>query len=161
MDKQVFSPFFARFTMIFLYRSYFVLWSAFTVFVLPEAHVDHQLTLLWFEPHNLHGHVVFVQRHALQALVRAAARAPHERHAGRLEDVLHLLGVLLVDVHQHLPHLAVASLVHVEELYNFGCFSLSVTRGWSCVRPLGIAEVHQRGQAPVEHSEEQVHDSGT
>lgn len=67
---------------------------------------------------HLHGDVELLRGHTLQGLVVAAAPAPHQGHAGRLEDVLDLIGVLLEDVHQGLDRTAVAALVDIHELHH-------------------------------------------
>lgn len=64
---------------------------------------------------DLHGHVIAGRGHALQGLVVAAAGAARQHHARRDEDVLHLLGVLLQDLHQQLPRLTQTLVVHLHQ----------------------------------------------
>lgn len=69
---------------------------------------------------DLHRHVVAGRRHALHHLIAAAAGAARQHHAGRDEDVLHLLRVLLQNLHQQLSGLTQALVVHLHQWDRWG-----------------------------------------
>lgn len=62
---------------------------------------------------DLHCDVVAGRRRALQHLVVAAAGTARQHHAGRDEDVLHLVGILLQDLDEQLPRLTQTLVVHL------------------------------------------------
>lgn len=59
----------------------------------PIAQNTQSITLV--NATNLHCNVIAGCGHALQHLIVAATGAAHQHHAGRDEDVLHLLRILL------------------------------------------------------------------
>lgn len=69
---------------------------------------------------HLHGDVCGRGGVTLELLVTAAARAPHQRHAGRAVDVLYLRGVLLHHLHQLLDGPAEAAAIHFFKHQHYG-----------------------------------------
>lgn len=69
-------------------------------------------------PSHLHGDICGASGMALQVLVPAAARAPHQGHTGGAVDVLHLGRVLLHHLHQLLNGPAEAATPHLLKHQN-------------------------------------------
>lgn len=69
---------------------------------------------------HLHGDICGCGGMTLQLLVPATACAPHQRHAGRAVDVLHLCRVLLHHLHQLLDGPAEAATPHFFKHQHYG-----------------------------------------
>ena len=86
---------------------------------LNTPNVSEHVCVCVSEHPYLHGEGVGMRGHALQGLVRTAATAAAHGHAGGQEEVVRLLRELPPHVHQHLPRLTAAALVHLHPLHHW------------------------------------------
>lgn len=115
--------------LLFLFAFNFFLLSALTATVLLKALLHIQLTHVRPHPQDLHSDVIPLRGYTLKVLIAAASRTPHKGDARRFEDELHLVRVLLVDIHQGLPHLTHTALVDVYKRHHFCGFLLFFLSG--------------------------------
>lgn len=117
-------------------RESFFGWSGALWSVLTSGGRDDRSRLRWTRWRllltHLHGDVCGRGGVTLELLVTAAARAPHQLHAGRAVDVLHLRGVLLHHLHQLLDGPAEAAAIHFSKHQHYGTENLLlVSESWS------------------------------
>lgn len=119
------------FFTFFLSNSDFFLWSAFTSTVLLEAHQAYVLALKVFNSHDLHSDVAHSCGYTLQCLIITAPCTSLQGYTGGLEDIFHLIWVLLENIHHGLKRSACTAIKDVQKWDHFNVLLISIPLGRS------------------------------